>query len=66
MYIQFVMGNLASATTLINAPLYEGDNATLFRNPVQSDEVHIHTPLHPNAGYTLNNCSIYNQVGNEF
>jgi hypothetical protein len=65
MYIQFVMGNLASATTLINVSLYEGDNATLISKPDPKRWKFMHTPLHPNAGYTFNNCSSYNQVENE-
>jgi hypothetical protein len=62
------MGDLAIAT-LVNVTLYERDNATLiFEIQYKTIEVHTkHThPYTQNAGYTFNNGSIYNQVGNKF
>jgi hypothetical protein len=59
------MGDFANAT-LVNATLYEGDNATLiFETQYKTIEVHTTHPYTQNAGYTFNNGSIYNQVGNE-
>jgi hypothetical protein len=61
------MGDLAIAT-LVNVTLYERDNTTLiFETQCKTIEVHTtHSPYTQNAGYTFDNCSIYNQVGKSF